>query len=239
MATNLRFHIIIGSILAVALVGAFVILNRSESGASEQSTDDAYVQADLTVIAPQVEGVIRQVVVSDNQHVSAGAPLVNIDDRDMRIAVENAQAHVASGQASIDSLQAQLERQQSAIAQARAAVMASSANMKLAEANLSRFTNLARDGSGTILDQQKSQAEWEIQRAASERDKAGLRAAEQQIAILHAELKRPMRSCWLHKQQRPMRISNCLIPKWLPLLTALSLNARLAKAAMLGLASLC
>lgn len=190
MATNLRFHIIIGSILAVALVGAFVILNRSESGASEQSTDDAYVQADLTVIAPQVEGVIRQVVVSDNQHVSAGAPLVNIDDRDMRIAVENAQAHVASGQASIDSLQAQLERQQSAIAQARAAVMASSANMKLAEANLSRFTNLARDGSGTILDQQKSQAEWEIQRAASERDKAGLRAAEQQIAILHAELKK-------------------------------------------------
>lgn len=190
MTTNLRFRIIVGSVVAAALIGAFLIFNRSESSASEQSTDDAYVQADLTVIVPQVAGVIVQVAVADNQDVSAGAPLVNIDDRDLGIAVDNAKAHVASAQATIESLQAQLDRQQSAIAQARAAVASSSANVKLAEANRARFANLARDGSGTVQAQQQSEAEWEVQRAARERDMAGLRSAEQQTAILRAELEK-------------------------------------------------
>ena len=170
MATNLRFRITVGTIAAVALVGAFFILNRPESSASRQSTDDAYVQADFTVIVPQVGGVITEVAVADHQEVQAGAPLVSIDERDLRIA------------------QAQIARQQSIIEQARAAVAAAGANLKLAEANRSRFTNLARDGSGTVQAQQQAEAQWEIQRAAHERDRAGLHSAEQQTAILRADL---------------------------------------------------
>jgi membrane fusion protein (multidrug efflux system) len=84
-------------------------------------------------------------------------------------------------------LRAQLDRQQSAIAQAQAAVAASSANLKLAEANRLRFAYLARDGSGSVMAAQQAEAEWRIQRAARARDQAGLRAAEQQVAILRAE----------------------------------------------------
>lgn len=188
MATNLRFCITVGTIAAVALVGAFFILNRPESSASRQSTDDAYVQADFTAIVPQVGGVITEVAVADHQDVQAGAPLVSIDERDLRIAVDNANAHVASAQAAIGSLQAQIARQQSIIEQARAAVAAAGANLKLAQANRSRFTNLARDGSGTVQAQQQAEAQWEIQRAAHERDRAGLHSAEQQTAILRADL---------------------------------------------------
>lgn len=183
MATNIRFRITVGVIAAVALIGAFLILNRSESSASQQSTDDAYVQADFTVIAPQVAGVISRVAVKDNQEVKAGVPLVNIDDRDLRIAVDTAKA-------TVDSLQGQLERQQSTIAQARAAVSASGANLKLAQANRSRFANLARDGSGTVQAEEQAEATWDTQRAALERDRAGLRAAEQQVAILQADLEK-------------------------------------------------
>lgn len=183
MATNLRFRITVGVIVAGALAGAFVILNRPESRASEQSTDDAYVQADFTVVAPQVAGVVSHVAVDDHQQVRAGAPLVNIDDRALRIAVANAKA-------AIDSLQAQLDRQQSAIAQARAAVAASGASLKLAEANRSRFANLARDGSGTVQAEQQAEAQWDIQRATRDRELAGQRAAEQQVAILRAELEK-------------------------------------------------
>lgn len=181
MATNTRFRIMVGAIVAVALVGAFVILNRSESSAPEQRTDDAYVQADFTVIAPQVAGVITRLAVQENQEVQAGAPLVNIDERDLRIAADSAKA-------TADSLQGQLEQQQNMIAQARAMVAASDANLKLAQANRDRFTNLARDGSGTVQARQQAQAAWEIQQATLERDRAGLRAAEQQVAILQANL---------------------------------------------------
>lgn len=190
MSTNLRFRIIVGSVAAVTLIGAFLILNRPESGASRQSTDDAYVQADFTVIVPQVAGVITQVAVADHQEVPAGSPLVSIDDRDLLIAVDNAKAHIASAQAAIDSLQAQIARQQSMIEQAHAAVAASSANLKLAEANRDRFANLARDGSGTVQAQQQAEAQWDIQRAELERDRAGLSSAEQQTAILRADLEK-------------------------------------------------
>ncbi|ATA19618.1 membrane fusion protein (multidrug efflux system) [Gibbsiella quercinecans] len=177
-----KYHLqIIIAIVAVAVVAtAFWLLNRPEASADAQSTDDAYVQADLTVIAPQVSGVITTVSVDDNQQVQAGAPLFHIDDRELAVAVSNAQAAVAS-------FQAQLDRQQSVIAQARAAVGASGANLKLAERNRQRFANLARDGSGTVQAQQQAEAEWAVQRAAYEHDQAGLRAAEQQVAVLHAE----------------------------------------------------
>lgn len=183
MTKNLRFHISVGAIVGSALTGAFLTFNRPESVASEQSTDDAYVQADFTVVAPQVAGVVSRVGVDDHQQVEAGAPLVSIDDRALRIAVDAAKA-------AVDSLQAQLDRQQSAIAQARAAVAASRANLKLAEANRSRFANLARDGSGTVQAEEQAEAQWDIQRATRERELAGLRAAEQQVAILRAELEK-------------------------------------------------
>jgi membrane fusion protein (multidrug efflux system) len=115
--------------------------------------------------------------------VQAGDPLVNIDDRGLRIAVDTAKATIAT-------LQAQLDRQRSTIAQARAAVAASSANLRLAEANHSRFANLARDGSGTVQAQEQAEAQWDTQRAARERDQAGLREAEQQVAVLRAELEK-------------------------------------------------
>lgn len=106
MSKTLRFRIISGLVAFLALVAAFLILNRSESSAVTQSTDDAYVQADFTVIVAQVAGVITRVDVNENQEVLAGAPLVGIDERDLRIAVSMAEAHINSAQATIASLQA-------------------------------------------------------------------------------------------------------------------------------------
>lgn len=163
---------------------------RSAISASRQSTDDAYVQADFTVVAPQVAGVIARVQVEDNQAVKARDPLVGIDERDLRVALAAAKAQVASARAVTASQHAQLERQQSVIGQSRAAVVANAAQLKLAEADRERFTNLARDGSGTVQAKQQAEAQWEIQRAAHERDSAALRSAQQQVAILRADLEK-------------------------------------------------
>ena len=63
------------------------------------STDDAYVKADNTTIAPKVSGYLNQVLVGDNQHVKAGQVLARIDDRDFKVALDQARADVAAAQA--------------------------------------------------------------------------------------------------------------------------------------------
>ena len=60
-----------------------------------ESTDDAYVGGDVTVIAPKVAGFIAEVAVTDNQPVHAGDLLVKLDDRDYRAALAKAEAAVA------------------------------------------------------------------------------------------------------------------------------------------------
>jgi membrane fusion protein (multidrug efflux system) len=55
-----------------------------------ESTDDAYVKADFTTVAPKVSGYIADVLVEDNQPVKAGQVLARIDDRDYQTALAQA-----------------------------------------------------------------------------------------------------------------------------------------------------
>src|SRR5215475_1238716 len=77
-----------------------------------ETTDDAYVKADSTIIAPKVSGYIAEVLVSDNQRVAAGQPLARIDDRDFRAALNQAKAGVAASEAAVKNLNAQIELQE-------------------------------------------------------------------------------------------------------------------------------
>lgn len=174
-------------LLAVA-VGCVIYLNRPESSASTQSTDDAYVQADFTLVAPQVSGVIGKVLVEENQPVKAGDLLAAIDDRDFIVAVDAAKAQVAAAEASVAGLAARVAQQETAIRQAQAAVAVDDAELKLAEANQKRYRNLASDGSGSIQAQQQAEAQLAIRLASRDKNRAGLQAARQQTDILKADL---------------------------------------------------
>lgn len=178
-----------GLLLAVAIGGVFY-LDRHESSASLQSTDDAYVHADFTTVAPQVSGRIDQVLVEDNQPVEQGQLLAIIDDRDFVVAVSAAKAQVASAAAGIASLQAHLIQQQNVIRQAQAAVAADDASLKLARVNHARYRNLATDGSGTVQARQQAEAQLSIQLAGRDKTQAGLQAARQQLNILKADLEK-------------------------------------------------
>src|SRR6201997_793274 len=87
-----------------------------------QSTDDAYVQSDVSVISPKIEGYLKKVKVGDNQQVGEGAVLFVIDDRDFRAKVAQAEAAVATGEASIATYDSRLKLQQAMIDQAAAVV---------------------------------------------------------------------------------------------------------------------
>ena len=94
-----------------------------------ESTDDAYVGGEITVIAPKVAGFIAEVAVADNQAVHAGDLLVKLDDRDYRAALAKAAAAVAAQQATLANLEATRRLQEAMIAQAEAEVTAADAEV--------------------------------------------------------------------------------------------------------------
>ena len=90
-----------------------------------QSTDDAFFAARNFSIAPKVSGYITAVPVTDNQHVGAGAVIARIDDRDYRVALDQANAQLAHDQALLQQAKTNLARyqylvQRNAIAQQQA-----------------------------------------------------------------------------------------------------------------------
>src|ERR1044072_2794761 len=92
------------ALLAGTAAGAYYGHGYWTVGRYLESTDEAYVKADSTIVAPKVAGYIAQVLVGDNQSVKAGQLLARIDDRDFRAALNQANADVAAAEASVRNL---------------------------------------------------------------------------------------------------------------------------------------
>nr|AAF67159.1 putative transport protein RmrA [Rhizobium etli CFN 42] len=157
-------------------------------GRFEISTDDAYVKADNTTVAPKVSGYIAEVLVGDNQVVKAGQPLARIDDRDFRAALDQAKADVAEAEATLNAKQASLDIQQSTIAAARATFEVDKANETFAEQNNKRYANLATNGYAPVQTAQQAASAIAAAQATIVRDNAALDAAVKQVDLLNAEL---------------------------------------------------
>ncbi|SFI98980.1 HlyD family secretion protein [Bradyrhizobium sp. cf659] len=154
------------------------------SGRYLETTDDAYVKADSTIVAPKVSGYIAKVLVGDNEKVKAGQALARIDDRDFRAALDQARADVAAAEASVRNLDAQLELQQPIIEQSTADVTAADANLKFAQEERARYDDLMKSGSGTIQRAQQTDAALRASSAQLQHAKSGLLAAQRKVDVL-------------------------------------------------------
>ena len=152
-----------------------------------QSTNDAFVSADYTLIAPKVAGFIDEVLVQDNQSVKAGQLLARIDPKDYQADVQAAKAGVATAQAQQANAWAMLERQRSLIEQAKATVDADYAQVEFAEHELQRYQHLAGQGAGTLQNSQQAKNRSQTARAQLAQHKAALEAARQQTQVLSAQ----------------------------------------------------
>ena len=174
--------------LAVAVVGGAAYgAHWWTAGRYVQGTDNAYVKADTTTIAPRVSGYIAEVLVGDNQSVKAGQLLARIDDRDLKAALAQAQAGVAAAQDGIANLDAQLSLQQSLIAQAGADIAAAQAAQQFAAQDFKRYADLLKTGYGTVQKAQSASANLRQQTAALDASRAALSAAQQKIEVLKTE----------------------------------------------------
>src|SRR5258708_7583331 len=79
-------------LLASTIAGAYVYVDYTKHF---ESTDDAFIAARQSALAPKVSGYLTAVPVTDNEHVAAGQVIARIDDRDYRVALAQAEAQVA------------------------------------------------------------------------------------------------------------------------------------------------
>lgn len=179
---------------ALALVGALAVAGAADfgryyitTGRYLETTDDAYVKADSTIIAPKVSGYLSEVLVADNEKVKAGQLLARIDDRDFQTALKQAQADVAASEAAVKNLSSQIELQEPLIQQQAAEVDATEANLKFAREERARYDELMKSGSGTVQRAQQTDAALRAQTAQSQQGKAGLIAANKKIEVLATE----------------------------------------------------
>ncbi|WP_312646581.1 biotin/lipoyl-binding protein, partial [Stenotrophomonas sp.] len=154
--TTLNTGLVLG-VLALA-VGSWLLLRDGRY----QRTDNAYVNADFTVVAPKVAGFVSSVEVDDNQAVKAGDVLARIDDRDYQVALQAARADLTNARAQLANAQAALAQQGSLIEQARASVDVSRSELSLASADQQRYRELARDGAGTVQNAQQAQSKQAV-----------------------------------------------------------------------------
>jgi membrane fusion protein (multidrug efflux system) len=189
MSTFIRSHLKLVSIaaLAVALVVVAWACWKYLSSSNTESTNDAYVQADFTLVAPRIAGQISDVFVVDNQSVRAGQLLLRIDDRDFRAALMSAQADVKAAEASVANFDAEIARQPSLVEQARATLRSDDAGIEFARANASRYQNLSDAGAGTAQEQQHASSTLTQQIAQQAHDRAALRTIEQNLDVLRTQ----------------------------------------------------
>jgi membrane fusion protein (multidrug efflux system) len=152
-----------------------------------QDTDDAYVGGDVTVIGSKVPGYIQALAVVDNQRVSKGDLLVQIDDRDYRAALERADAAVAAQEASLGNLDATGQLQDSVIAQARAGVVAATAEATRSHLDDARYADLSQKSAVSIESAQRARADYQTAQAGTARAQAAVQAAERQLAVIASQ----------------------------------------------------
>src|SRR5882757_10685968 len=152
-----------------------------------ETTDDAYVKADSTIISPKVSGYIAEVQVGDNEKVKAGQLLARIDDRDFKAALDQAHADVDASEAAVRNLDAQISLQAPIIEQGTADVAAAEANLQFAQEEQARYDGLMKTGSGTIQRAQQTDAALREKTAQLQHGKSGLLAAQRKVDVLITE----------------------------------------------------
>jgi membrane fusion protein (multidrug efflux system) len=152
-----------------------------------QTTDDAYLQSDLTPISAKVAGYVRAVPVQDFDRVRAGQTLAEIVDDDYRAAVDQASASADASAAQVETLKAQYALQQANVAAANAVSAATAAALDQNTRDLARQRQLLATGSSSAEASERLQTTREQLTAQLDQNRAQALAANRQLAVLAAQ----------------------------------------------------
>ncbi|MGE6790739.1 HlyD family secretion protein [Pseudomonas guineae] len=182
---RLFIFITILGLIAAALFGHWLLVGRYL-----ESTDNAYVQGEITRVSSQLGARIEQVLVQDNQHVEKGELLLVLESADFELAKQRAVATLATREAELSQARSTLDQQGSLIAASQADVSASEATLGRTQIDLSRAQALRKPGFVSEERVTTLAADSRIARSHVSKAQADLQAQRQQINTLNAEIKR-------------------------------------------------
>ncbi|RCS23956.1 HlyD family secretion protein [Phyllobacterium salinisoli] len=145
------------------------------------TTDDAYIQGDIAALSPKVTGYIEKVPVAANQFVKAGDVIFQLDAGDYHIALEEAEAKIATQHQTLASIAAQIKAAQASLQQAQASKLAASAVATNAKTTMARAQQLHNTRFA-------SQSDVDNATSALNQADANLAGAEAQIAAANANI---------------------------------------------------
>jgi membrane fusion protein (multidrug efflux system) len=177
------------------MVLSFVVLGLGSAGGwywwnvlrFQQSTDDAYVQSDISVISPKIEGYLKEVRVTDNQEVAEGAVLFVIDDRDFSAKVAQAEAAVATEEAMVATYGGRLDLQRAMIEVAQATLQSAEADLSRTQRDYKRYSALMSSDFASRQRFEQSEADARKAEAEVAKSRAALSAAQNQLAVLRSQ----------------------------------------------------
>jgi membrane fusion protein, multidrug efflux system len=152
-----------------------------------ESTDDAFIAARQFAIAPKVAGYVTAVPVTDNQQVNKGDVIAQIDQRDYRAALAEAEAQVSGAEAGIHNVDAQIDTQGAQIAAAQAQVNQAQANLDLTKVTWGRDKPLVSQGWATAQQGTIDVQNLKAQQASVDSAQATLKVAQRQLDTLAAQ----------------------------------------------------
>jgi membrane fusion protein, multidrug efflux system len=152
-----------------------------------QSTDDAYVESDTSIISPKIAGYIAAVRVENNQFVHKGDVLFVIDDSDFKARALAADAAVASEKAAIATYDSRLALQRAVIEEAMAEVSSDEADLAQREADYRRYKALVTSDFASRQQFEQAEAAARKSTAALAKSRAALGAAQQQRGVLKSQ----------------------------------------------------
>jgi membrane fusion protein, multidrug efflux system len=153
-----------------------------------ESTDNAYLQGDIAVLGPRIEGDVAAIKVSDNQRVHAGDPLIELDPADWQARLTQAAAASAEAIAAIETAQRQVGQQQATIEAAQAAIAVAQAEQTRAGADAGRSRALVSGGWASRQSDDQATAAARKADASLASAQAQKAAAEQQLAVFQAQV---------------------------------------------------
>jgi membrane fusion protein (multidrug efflux system) len=174
--------------LATAFAALWYGIDWWKAGRFVETTDDAYVGGNVTVISPHVSGYIADILVKDNQFVQAGQPLIRLEDRDFKAALDAADALVAERKASLNRLHAQHDLEQALMRKAEADLDEKKASAEFRALDATRYRNLAQTQAGSQQNAERSRTMSQEAQASVASAKAGLLAARQQLAVIDTQI---------------------------------------------------
>ncbi|WP_374980293.1 HlyD family secretion protein [Pseudomonas solani] len=189
MPAKLQRRLFIFIVLLILVVGGF-FLHWLLVGRFLETTDNAYVQGEITRVSSQLGARIEEVLVGDNQHVKKGDLLVRLEAEDFELALQRAQAALATREAELAQSRSKLTQQDSMIAASEADVAASQATLGRTQIDLSRAQTLRKPGYVSEERVTTLSADSRVARSQVARAEADLKAQRVQTDALRADVKR-------------------------------------------------